>query len=326
MHRFLEGMHAMDTHYRTAPLADNLPALLGLLNVSRQGGGTCACVHVVCGWLCLTQCKQERSLQTAHPAASIPAPRFLTPPLPCSRRCRLAPCLPAAAAQVWNTTFLGRSTTALLPYQQALQHFAPHVQQLSMESNGKGVALDGTPLTFETGACVRRCAPAAAGRSGRLSLRRALPLSLPWLARAAKLLARCSAMVPPLLTPLPPHPHPPTHTPSLPPPHPLPSGEIDFGEPGTNGQHSFYQLVHQGRVVPAEFIAVARSQQDVYLQVGGCGAVRYGTVRCGAVWCGAAARRSPSDGGSTGCGGICWAVGGKHDEVASSPSNRLIGG
>ncbi|KAL4431020.1 hypothetical protein ABPG75_006276 [Micractinium tetrahymenae] len=126
MERFLQGMHAMDTHFRTAPLQDNLPALLGLLNV-------------------------------------------------------------------WNTTFLGRSTTAILPYQQALQHFAPHIQQLSMESNGKGVAIDGTPLPFET-------------------------------------------------------------------------GEIDFGEPGTNGQHSFYQLIHQGRVIPAEFIGVVASQQDVYLQ------------------------------------------------------------
>ncbi|KAL4426849.1 hypothetical protein ABPG77_006635 [Micractinium sp. CCAP 211/92] len=126
MERFLQGMHAMDEHYRTTPLQDNLPALLGLLNV-------------------------------------------------------------------WNTTFLGHSTTAILPYQQALQHFAPHIQQLSMESNGKGVAIDGTPLPYET-------------------------------------------------------------------------GEIDFGEPGTNGQHSFYQLIHQGRVIPAEFVGVVRSQQDVYLQ------------------------------------------------------------
>jgi hypothetical protein len=61
--------------------------------------------------------------------------------------------------------------------------------------------------------------------------------------------------------------HPDTHTPLLTPP----AGEIDFGEPGTNGQHSFYQLIHQGRVIPAEFIGVARSQQDVYLQVGGMG-------------------------------------------------------
>jgi glucose-6-phosphate isomerase len=126
MERFLQGMRAMDDHFRSAPLHDNLPALLGLLNV-------------------------------------------------------------------WNSTFLGHSTTAILPYQQALQHFAPHIQQLSMESNGKGVAIDGTRLPYET-------------------------------------------------------------------------GEIDFGEPGTNGQHSFYQLIHQGRVIPAEFIGVARSQQDVYLQ------------------------------------------------------------
>ena len=121
----LDGMHAVDEHFRSATPEANLPLLLGLFNV-------------------------------------------------------------------WNATFLGHSTTAILPYQQALQHFAPHVQQLSMESNGKGVALDGTRLDYG-------------------------------------------------------------------------AGEIDFGEPGTNGQHSFYQLIHQGRVIPAEFIAVAAPQRDVYL-------------------------------------------------------------
>jgi hypothetical protein len=48
---------------------------------------------------------------------------------------------------------------------------------------------------------------------------------------------------------------------------PFEAGEIDFGEPGTNGQHSFYQLIHQGRVVPCDFIGVVRSQQSVYLKV-----------------------------------------------------------
>ena len=47
------------------------------------------------------------------------------------------------------------------------------------------------------------------------------------------------------------------------------AGEIDFGEPGTNGQHSFYQLIHQGRVVPCEFIGIVKSQQSVYLKVSG---------------------------------------------------------
>jgi glucose-6-phosphate isomerase len=93
---------------------------------------------------------------------------------------------------VWNSSFLGRSTRALLPYCQALLKFAPHIQQVDMESNGKRVALDGTTLPFE-------------------------------------------------------------------------AGEIDFGEPGTNGQHSFYQLLHQGRVVPADFIGFRRSQRPVRL-------------------------------------------------------------
>ncbi|GFY86156.1 sugar isomerase (SIS) family protein [Actinidia rufa] len=47
---------------------------------------------------------------------------------------------------------------------------------------------------------------------------------------------------------------------------PYETGEIDFGEPGTNGQHSFYQLIHQGRVVPCDFIGVVKSQQPVYLK------------------------------------------------------------
>lgn len=48
---------------------------------------------------------------------------------------------------------------------------------------------------------------------------------------------------------------------------PFEAGEIDFGEPGTNGQHSFYQLIHQGRVIPCEFIGSIKSQQSVYLKV-----------------------------------------------------------
>ncbi|TVU44769.1 hypothetical protein EJB05_04225 [Eragrostis curvula] len=94
---------------------------------------------------------------------------------------------------VWNVSFLGYPARAILPYAQALEKFAPHIQQLSMESNGKGVSIDGVQLSFET-------------------------------------------------------------------------GEIDFGEPGTNGQHSFYQLIHQGRVIPCDFIGVVKSQQPVYLK------------------------------------------------------------
>jgi glucose-6-phosphate isomerase len=89
---------------------------------------------------------------------------------------------------VWNSSFLGAGTRALLPYSQALLKLAPHIQQVDMESNGKRVGLDGEVLDFET-------------------------------------------------------------------------GEINFGEPGTNGQHSFYQLIHQGRVIPCDFIGFKNSQQ-----------------------------------------------------------------
>ncbi|KAK8941491.1 Glucose-6-phosphate isomerase, cytosolic 1 [Platanthera zijinensis] len=94
---------------------------------------------------------------------------------------------------VWNVSFLGFPARAILPYSQALEKFAPHIQQVSMESNGKGVSIDGTALPYE-------------------------------------------------------------------------AGEIDFGEPGTNGQHSFYQLIHQGRVIPCDFIGVVKSQQPIYLE------------------------------------------------------------
>ncbi|GBF92522.1 cytosolic phosphoglucose isomerase, partial [Raphidocelis subcapitata] len=93
---------------------------------------------------------------------------------------------------LWNISFLGYPARAILPYCQALSKLAPHIQQVAMESNGKGVDIDGNALPFE-------------------------------------------------------------------------AGEIDFGEPGTNGQHSFYQLIHQGRVVPCDFIGIVRSQQSVYL-------------------------------------------------------------
>ncbi len=115
---FLAGFHAIDTHFRTTPYAQNVPALMGLINV-------------------------------------------------------------------WNVNFLGAQTHAVLPYAQYLHRFAAYLQQLTMESNGKSVRWDGSPVTCDT-------------------------------------------------------------------------GEVFWGEPGTNGQHAFYQLIHQGtRLIPADFIAVA---------------------------------------------------------------------
>ncbi len=87
---------------------------------------------------------------------------------------------------VWYTNFLDAETHAVLPYAQLLHRFPAYLQQLTMESNGKSVRSDGSPVTTDT-------------------------------------------------------------------------GEVWWGEPGTNGQHAFYQLIHQGtRLVPADFIAVAR--------------------------------------------------------------------
>ena len=116
----LDGFHAMDEHFRTAPLAQNLPVILGLLTL-------------------------------------------------------------------WYTDFFGAQTVAVLPYEQYLKRFPAYLQQLTMESNGKHVTLEGTSLDVET-------------------------------------------------------------------------GPIYWGEPGTNGQHSFYQLIHQGtKLIPCDFIAFTES-------------------------------------------------------------------
>jgi glucose-6-phosphate isomerase len=112
----LEGFHAIDEHFRTAPFDRNLPVLMGLLSV-------------------------------------------------------------------WHNNFFGAQTVAVLPYDQYLKRFPAYLQQLTMESNGKHVTLGGTPVDYQT-------------------------------------------------------------------------GPIFWGEPGTNGQHSFYQLIHQGtRLIPCDFIA-----------------------------------------------------------------------
>ncbi len=120
----LAGFHEMDQHYRTAPLEENLPVILGLLTV-------------------------------------------------------------------WYTDFFGAQTTAVLPYDQYLNRFPAYLQQLTMESNGKSVTLAGDRVDYDT-------------------------------------------------------------------------SPIYWGEPGTNGQHSFYQLIHQGtHLIPCDFIAFAKSLNPI---------------------------------------------------------------
>jgi glucose-6-phosphate isomerase len=88
---------------------------------------------------------------------------------------------------LWNNNFLGAHTIAVLPYEQYLKRFPAYLQQLTMESNGKHVTLEGSRVDYDT-------------------------------------------------------------------------GPVYWGEPGTNGQHSFYQLIHQGtRLIPCDFIAFAES-------------------------------------------------------------------
>jgi glucose-6-phosphate isomerase len=120
----LAGFHAVDEHFRTAPLAENVPVLQGLLNV-------------------------------------------------------------------WYTNFFGAQTHAVLPYSQYLSRLPAYLQQLTMESNGKSVQADGEPVTTST-------------------------------------------------------------------------GEVYWGEPGTNGQHAFHQLLHQGTtLVPADFIGFGEPNHDI---------------------------------------------------------------
>jgi glucose-6-phosphate isomerase len=88
---------------------------------------------------------------------------------------------------LWHNNFFGAQTVAVLPYEQYLKRFPAYLQQLTMESNGKHVTLDGAEIDYDT-------------------------------------------------------------------------GPIYWGEPGTNGQHSFYQLIHQGtRLIPCDFIAFSRT-------------------------------------------------------------------
>ena len=116
----LAGFHEMDEHFRTAPLAQNLPVIMGLL-------------------------------------------------------------------AVWYGDFFDAHTVGVMPYEQYLKRFPAYLQQLTMESNGKHVTLDGTPVDYQTGA-------------------------------------------------------------------------VYWGEPGTNGQHSFYQLIHQGtKLIPVDLIGFANS-------------------------------------------------------------------
>ncbi len=120
----LDGFHAMDEHFRSAPFAQNMPVLMALLGV-------------------------------------------------------------------WNLNFLGAHTQAVLPYAQYLKRFPAYLQQLTMESNGKSVTLDGQRVDYDTSA-------------------------------------------------------------------------VWWGEPGTNGQHSFYQLVHQGtRLIPCDFIGFCHPLSDL---------------------------------------------------------------
>lgn len=123
-YEMLDGFHAMDRHFETAPLAENMPVLLALIGI-------------------------------------------------------------------WYNNFFGAETHALLPYDQYLARFPAYFQQCDMESNGKSIDRQGRPVTAQT-------------------------------------------------------------------------GPIVWGEPGTNGQHAFYQLLHQGtKLVPADFIGFCHSQNPL---------------------------------------------------------------
>ena len=170
------------------------------------------------------------------------APRSSLPPqlnkhaAPCPRP-RPLPSPPPPAHSIWNSTFLGRSSVAVLPYCQALSKFPSHIQQVGLSlraARGAGRAgRRGAP----GGGRLRRPPRGGAGRDRHLH-RPCSPHRLTHLT-------------------LPPHPTPTASPPQVAmesvgkqvsidgDPLPFKAGEIYFGEPGTNGQHSFYQLIHQ---------------------------------------------------------------------------------
>lgn len=128
-HELLAGFHAMDEHFRTAPLESNLPALLGMLGI-------------------------------------------------------------------WYNNFFGAQSHAVLPYDQYLAYFPAYLQQLDMESNGKHITLDGRAVDYQT-------------------------------------------------------------------------GPVIWGQPGTNGQHAFYQLIHQGtKLIPCDFIGFCQTLNPLPLEGG----------------------------------------------------------
>ena len=135
---------------------------------------------------------------------------------------------------LYNSTFLGYNCKAILPYAQALLRFAAHIQQVDMESNGKRVAMDGSALPFEAGEIVfgepgfaARAETGGPLREDRRDSRDGSFVAFP----TTPVCRRCQRRA----------------------------------RVGTNGQHSFYQLMHQGRVVPAEFIGFKTSQAPVTL-------------------------------------------------------------
>ena len=128
---------------------------------------------------------RERVSQSFWPGFHTVDEHFRTAPLDAN-----APVL-LGLLGIWYNNFFGAETRAVLPYSNDMARFAAYLQQLTMESNGKSVRADGTPVTCST-------------------------------------------------------------------------GEIFWGEPGTNGQHAFYQLLHQGtRLIPADFIGFSRPTDDL---------------------------------------------------------------
>lgn len=158
---------------------------------------------------------------------------------------------------VWNSTFLGHPARALLPYSQALTRFAAHIQQVSAQPH-----VHTCNCAWASFFCAHVSVTTASCASSQCVARHVRGMVIPRFSRACVCLPS-----------RPPHPcvqvdmesngkRVTTSGETL----PFEAGEIDFGEPGTNGQHSFYQLLHQGRVVPCDFIGFCESQNPIELR------------------------------------------------------------
>ena len=150
--QFLAGANSMDDHFKVRRRQCICCGLMFMWADVCGGCVFCLLLECAAAYSSSTYITHRHVMQTTHQRQRQAAP--LSSNLP----------VLLGLISLWNISFLGYPARALLPYCQALAKFAPHIQQVSMESNGKGVDMDGRPLSFEVSAScgVGRFVPAVA--------------------------------------------------------------------------------------------------------------------------------------------------------------------